>query len=101
MGAIVTNVTALGTDGSAFYLDKVDDVRTIDIHAKYLCELDDTSAAFAVRIINIPEDKYDVALYARPYYVFDCNGTEITVYGDIVGATYNGKLSDNDGAMEW
>ena len=26
---------------------------------------------------------------------------EITVYGDVVGASYNGKLSNNDGELEW
>ena len=29
------------------------------------------------------------------------NGAEITVYGEIVGASYNGKLSNNDGELEW
>ena len=101
MGAIVTNNTAVGTDGSAFYLDAVDGKKIIDIPAVYLCDLEADSAAFTVRIRNIPENKYDAAIYARPYYVFDYNGTEITVYGDIVGASYNGKLSNNDGVLEW
>lgn len=101
MGAIVTNDTNLGTDGSSFFLNKVNGGRTIDIPCVYLNELEDTSAAFAVRITNIPENKRDAAIYARPYYVFDLNGTEITVYGDVVGASYNGKLSNNDGELEW
>lgn len=101
MGAIVTNDTNLGTDGSAFFLDQVNGGRTIDIPCVYLNELEDTSAAFAVRITNIPDSKADAAIYARPYYVFDLNGTEITVYGDVVGASYNGKLSSNDGELEW
>ena len=101
MGAIVTNDTNLGTDGSSFYLDKATGGRTINIPCVYLNELEDTYAAFAVRIKNIPESKWDAAIYARPYYVFDYNGTEITVYGDVVGASYNGKLSNNDGELEW
>ncbi len=101
MGAIVTNKTSLGTDGSSFYLDKVNGTNTIDIPCVYLNKLEDTSAAFAVRIKNIPDNKVDTAIYARPYYVFDYNGTEITVYGDVVGASYNGKLSNNDGELEW
>ena len=101
MGAIVTNNPNVGTDGSVFYLDQVDGKRVIDVPAVYLCDLEDTSAAYTVRIRNIPEANYDSAIYARPYYVFDLNGTEITVYGDIVGASYNGKLSENDGELEW
>ena len=101
MGAIVTNNPNLGNDGGAFYLDAVDGKKVIDIPAVYLCDLEPDSAAFAVRIRNIPEANYDTGIYARPYYVFDYNGTEITVYGDIVGASYNGKLSNNDGELEW
>lgn len=101
MGAIVTNNPNLGNNGSAFYLDAVDGKKTIDIPAVYLCDLEPDSAAFSVRIKNIPEANYDTGIYARPYYVFDYNGTQITVYGDIVGASYNGKLSNNDGELEW
>ena len=101
MGAVVTNKTNIGTDGSAFYLDAVDGKGTIDIPAVYLFDWSDEAVSFAVRIRNIPENRYDAAIYARPYYVFDYNGTEITVYGDIVGASYNGKLSNNDGMLEW
>ena len=101
MGAIVTNNPNLGNDGGAFYLDAVDGKKVIDVPAVYLCDLEPDSAAFSVRIKNIPETNYDTGIYARPYYVFDYNGTEITVYGDIVGASYNGKLSNNDGELEW
>ena len=101
MGAIVTNNPNLGNNGSAFYLDAVDGKKVIDVPAVYLCDLEPDSAAFSVRIKNIPEANYDTGIYARPYYVFDYNGTEITVYGDIVGASYNGKLSNNDGELEW
>ena len=101
MGAIVTNNPNLGNDGGAFYLDAVDGKKVIDVPAVYLCDLEPDSAAFSVRIKNIPEANYDTGIYARPYYVFDYNGTQITVYGDIVGASYNGKLSNNDGELEW
>ena len=101
MGAIVTNNPNLGNSG-AFYLDAVDGgKKVVNIPAVYLYELEDASASFAVRIRNIPEANYDTSIYARPYYIFDYNGTQITVYGDVVGASYNGKLSNNDGALEW
>ena len=102
MGAIVTNQTSVGTDGSAFYLDAVDGNGVIDIPCVYLMDLQADSVAFAARIRNIPEANRDTAIYARPYYVYEnANGTQITVYGDIVGASYNGKLSNNDGELEW
>jgi len=102
MGAIVTNKTSLGTDGSAFFKSAVDGKQVIDIPCVYLNELEDNYAAFAVRIKNIPESKQDTAIYARPYYIYENeSGAQITVYGDVVGATYNGKLSNNDGELEW
>ena len=76
--------------------------KVIDIKAKYLCALEDTSASFAVRVTNIPDANNNTAIYTRPYYIYEnANGTQITVYGDIVGASYNGKLSNNDGELEW
>ena len=101
MGAIVTNDPNLGNNGGAFYKSAVNGTNVINIPVVYLYELEADSAAFAVRITNIPEANYDTAVYARPYYIYETNGTQITVYGDIVGATYNGKLSNNDGALEW
>lgn len=101
MGAIVTNNPAVGNNGGAFYKSAVDGKRVIDIPCVYLCDLETDSAAFAARIKNIPDSYWDAAIYARPYYVIDMNGTAITVYGDIVGASYNGKLSNNDGELEW
>lgn len=102
MGAVVTNKTSVGTDGSTFFLGAVDGKQVIDIPAKYLCGLDSASASFAVRVTNIPDTALDKAVYARPYYIYENeSGTQITVYGDIVGASYNGKLSNNDGELEW
>ena len=102
MGAVVTNKTSAGTDPSTLYLNKVDDERVLNIEAVYLCNLLGDSASYAVRITGIPENKQDAAIYARPYYIYENeNGTQITVYGDVVGASYNGKLSNNDGELEW
>lgn len=102
MGAVVTNKTAIGTDGSSFYKSAVNGKQIIDIPCKYLWGLDDNSASFAVRVTNIPDAYADRAIYARPYYIYEnANGDQITVYGEIVGASYNGKLSNNDGELEW
>ena len=102
MGAIVTNNTSIGTDGSSFYKGAVDGKQVINISCKYLWDKSDASASFAVRVTNIPDAYKDKAIYARPYYVYEnANGEEITVYGEVVGASYNGKLSNNDGELEW
>ena len=56
---------------------------------------------YAVRVANIPADKMNTVIYMRPYYVFDYNGTEVTVYGDIVFDRYEEIPDINDGWMEW
>lgn len=72
MGAIATN----GVD-------------TIDIPCVYLCDLEPDSCGFAVRIINIPTDKYDVPITSTPYFVIEVDGVQCTVYGETRTASYN------------
>ena len=69
-------------------------VSTKDIPAVYLCDLEDYSASFAVRVINIPADKGDVDITATPYYVYQNDaGEQITVTGDAQTASYNDALN--------
>ena len=72
MGAIVTN-----------------GVSTKDVVAVKLCDLEEDSASFAVRVIHIPDDKLDVAVTATPYVVVMIDGVETTFYGEAQTATYN------------
>ncbi len=76
MGAIVTNKLA-----------------TLDIPAVYLCGLEEGSASFAVRVINIPADKLDVAVTATPYVVVEIDGVQTTIYGEAQTSTYNEGLN--------
>ena len=76
MGAIVTN-----------------GVSTLDIPAVYLCDLSDDMASYAVRIINIPTDKYGAAITATPYLVVEIDGVATTIYGEARTNSYNGALN--------
>ena len=67
-------------------------VSEADIPAVYLCDLTDTSASYAVRVIKIPASKYDVEITAIPYFVVEIDGVETTIYGEIQTGTYNGVL---------
>lgn len=63
---------------------------TIDIEAKYLLELTEDGALFAVRIIDIPDKGRDTRIFVRPYYVFeDKAGMVYTQYGATQSSTYN------------
>ncbi|MBR0447309.1 MAG: hypothetical protein IIX28_02445 [Clostridia bacterium] len=61
----------------------------IDIPAVYLCELNETTAGYAVRIVNIPTDQYDRAITATPYIVLEIDGVATTIYGEAQTCSYN------------
>lgn len=68
----------------------VDQKKTKDVSAKYLCELTEETFSFAVRVIDIPDAQVNTMIYMRPYYVYeDENGREQIVYGDVVNGCYS------------
>ena len=87
-GAVVTNNASVGTDADAFKLDGVNGSNVINIKAKYLLDLEPDSLSYAVRIVNIPNANLGNDIYARPYYTYEVDGEEFTVYGSIVNNNY-------------
>ncbi len=85
-GAIATNQEAIGTGDMTH--ENVDSKKTIDIPVKYLLDLSEDSIGFAVRIVNIPDHATETDIYVRPYYTYELNGEQVTVYGDIVCNNY-------------
>ena len=106
-GAVVTNQEAVGTDEKAFTLDNLDNSENtvIDVTAKYLFhnpeDYDGEMIHYAIRIVKIPEKHKATVIYVRPYYVFEYNGAQVIVYGDIVHDSYEGQTDINDGWLEW
>ena len=66
---------------------------SVNIEAKYLMDLDEDSASFAARIINIPADKLDVEVTFQSYVVVEIDGVETTIYGAKQVNSYNGALA--------
>ena len=109
-GCVLTNNGTVGQDESAFVRESANTAKTvIDVNAKYLYNtyhkeylgITHTGITYAMRITNIPEANKGTVIYARPYYVFDYNGREVTVYGDIVYDSYDKMTDINDGWLEW
>ena len=104
-GAVVTNQESIGQDEKAFKLDNLTGDKVIDVPGTKTLKLFYTPEGdmiyYAVRVPTIPADKMGTVIYMRPYYVFDYNGTEVTVYGDIVYDCYEEIPDINDGWMEW
>ncbi len=91
-GAVVSNDISIGTDLDAFTLDNLS-ARTIKISAKYLIDLEEDSATFAVRIINIPVEQANATIFARPYCIYEnTEGEQIVIYDDVANDTYNADL---------
>ncbi len=95
MGAVVTNKADIGANYDTFTLDAVNGTSVIDVNAQYLIDLEGNSFGYAVRIVNIPEDKTGTEIYARPYYVYDVNGEEIVVYGALAHNNYAGVTGEH------
>ncbi len=86
-GAVMTNNATIGKGDMT--LDNVDGKKTIDIPAKYLCEVNDDNFAFAVRIVNIPDQGLGTNIFARPYFLYeDADGNELVVYGNVKSENY-------------
>ena len=104
-GAVVTNQEAVGQDESTFDLDHLTGNTVIDVPGNNSLKLfytpENGVIHYAIRITNIPESAKGTTIYVRPYYVFEYNGEQIVVYGDIVYDSYE-KIPDiNDGWLEW
>ena len=101
-GAVMTNKIEVGENPDLFVREKItSDKKVIDIPATYLWESPVNSITYAVRIINIPPAFESATIFARPYYVFEYNNKEITVYGDIQHDSYKPAKDVNDGWLEW
>ncbi len=105
VGAIMTNNEAVGQNEDLFVRENANGDNVIDLDAKKLyydpAEDSEGKIYFAMRIHRIPEAYKKALIYARPYYVFEYNGREITVYGDIVFDSYEPQQDVNDGWLEW
>ena len=101
-GAVMTNDESVGQNPDLFTLDNLQaDKTVINIQAlKSWTEPADV-LTYVVRIINIPERYKNTLIYARPYYIFEYQGRQITVYGEIQFESYEPQKDVNDGWLPW
>lgn len=89
MGAVITNQAAIGEDSSVMTLSSVNNDTVANVPAQYLWDVSDDGCRFAVRVVNVPLANTATQIYARPYYVFEKDGEEIVVYGDVYSRSYD------------
>ena len=88
-----TNATMGGYKLISMGVVASNNISSVEIEAKYLCDLDVASASFAARIINIPADKLDVEITFQSYFVIEIDGVATTIYGGVQVSSYNGVLA--------
>ncbi|MBR0447059.1 MAG: hypothetical protein IIX28_01130 [Clostridia bacterium] len=94
MGAVACNNYKEGSP-----LPTIEDANgknTLNIPAKYLCEFNQEAgtAAYAIRIVNIPDNQKDTDILFVPYVVVeDDAGTQHTLYFDRQIHSYNGAAN--------
>lgn len=109
VGAVMTNQETVGQNEDLLVLENITaDNTVIDIVAEKLYydpKAEDQPhpgcISFAMRIHRIPAAYKKAMIYARPYYIFEYNGKQITVYGETVFASYELQNDVNDGRLEW
>ena len=100
VGALVTNDANIGLRPHQFNHDNLSEY-TKDVPAVYGNDITEDGLKYAVRVTNIPCEYSEWILYARGYYVYECNGEKVTVYGDVYAANYDDNITTNDGAFDW
>lgn len=90
MGAIVSNLT-----GDNLTLEATEgNARTINIVGKKAMKewCDDTHYVYGVRVTNVPESAFGRTVYARPYITILIGDEEVTLYGEMESASYQGVV---------
>ncbi len=100
VGAVVTNDSEIGLSKTRMVRENASS-KTKDVTAVYANDLSDNEMKYAVRVTNIPWEKSDAIIYARPYYVFEADGDLLTVYGETFSANYDDNINVNDGIFDW
>ncbi|MBE6807455.1 MAG: hypothetical protein E7527_05565 [Ruminococcaceae bacterium] len=92
MGAIVTHLPGIGTDDSRMVRDTANARQVRDVKVSKAYEVGSDFCSFAVRVINIPYERENDLIYARPYVEIQYQGETVTLYGATDRACYADKM---------
>ena len=100
VGAIVTNDVEVGLRPVKMTRENLSGY-TKDVPAVYANDITEDGLKYAVRVTNIPWMHSESVVYARGYYVYECDGEEVVVYGAVCSANYDNSINTNDGIFDW
>lgn len=94
MGVLMANTPEYGT-ADKLVKESVPTKKVTDVAANYALKVGREEVSFAARLKDIPVNSNPALLnrmiYARPYYVYEKDGVDYLVYGDIAMDTVCGK----------
>ena len=94
-GALVTNDANVGLRVESFNHDGLSEY-TKAVPAAMALDVTEDGLEYAVRVTNIPVQYSDWILYARGYFIYECDGEQVIVYGDTYSANYDNRITTND-----
>lgn len=100
VGAIVTNDVEIGLRPRNMTRENLSGY-TKDVPAVYANDITEDGLKYAVRVTNIPLKYSDAIIYARGYYVYECDGEEVIAYGQVYSMNYDYNANTNDGIFDW
>ena len=84
---------AMASNNGTIPNDLMTNDRVINVKAVYLYRLESDSAAYAVRITQIPATHKDTVIIAVPYVIYEADGAEIVIFDDAQRSSVNGVLN--------
>ena len=95
VGALITNDANVGLRNESFNYDGLSEY-TKAVPAALAIDVTEDGLEYAVRVTNIPVQYSDWILYARGYFIYECDGEQVVVYGDTYSANYDNRITTND-----
>ena len=93
IGAVVTHLPGLGEDDRRMVREEAAGRKQMqDIRVKKLCSSDGDGCTYAVRVVNIPFEREEQVVYARPYVEIQYQGERVTLYGATDATSYAREL---------
>lgn len=95
IGAVVTHLAGIAADDTRMVREfAVGRPQMKDVRAAKLYKAEKDLCRYAVRVVDIPFERENDLLYARPYVEIMYQGEKVTLYGTTVSASYADKLME-------
>ena len=78
----------MSKDGVAYEIGAANGATILNVPALKLYKVSESGVQYVVRVIDIPEEYQDTVILANPYYTYEVDGMQVTIYDDAVYNSY-------------